>query len=422
MSRILRRPMFRGGPVDSRGTGITSGLGYEKGGRVGLRYGGNPYKISGYSPKQFAPGSFREELRALGTLANKGIRGIGFNAPTAYASLVAGAPIGLAYLNRAKTDKGLQFMKDTDPSVFDETAMEGEMEAYSEGLRKANEQGNEISFLDNFFLDPKTGTYPKFMGRQKDRDILAALAAEKEAEISDLSEIDTTGNVADVREGETPFDAVMRQALETNKRKENVEDIKTKLLEKSGEGEEQIDIDKELFERVYGGGKDAMIQDASDMAISFAKNALKDDATVKSAFAGFLEDESKRPSKRQAIKDNAATLAINKYIKGEISKAEMEKLLAVTQFKSDLLEGRSKGNVAEYIMGSKASTFSGRVKEGVQAKLGPQKFEVVKSEIMQDPTKFKPGPEDIGTIFIEDDTKRVYTFDSDFNEVLIYQG
>ena len=26
MSRILRRPMFRGGPVDSRGTGITSGL------------------------------------------------------------------------------------------------------------------------------------------------------------------------------------------------------------------------------------------------------------------------------------------------------------------------------------------------------------------------------------------------------------
>ena len=36
MSRILRRPMFRGGPVDSYGTGIASGLGYKKGGvRVG---------------------------------------------------------------------------------------------------------------------------------------------------------------------------------------------------------------------------------------------------------------------------------------------------------------------------------------------------------------------------------------------------
>ena len=37
MSRILRRPMFRGGRVDSRGTGITSGLD-----RPGLSGGGMP--------------------------------------------------------------------------------------------------------------------------------------------------------------------------------------------------------------------------------------------------------------------------------------------------------------------------------------------------------------------------------------------
>lgn len=38
MSKILRRPMFRGGRVDSRGTGITSGLmdeGYMNGGQIG---------------------------------------------------------------------------------------------------------------------------------------------------------------------------------------------------------------------------------------------------------------------------------------------------------------------------------------------------------------------------------------------------
>jgi hypothetical protein len=34
MSRILRRPMFRGGPVDSRGSGITSGLDKPKRGLV----------------------------------------------------------------------------------------------------------------------------------------------------------------------------------------------------------------------------------------------------------------------------------------------------------------------------------------------------------------------------------------------------
>ena len=55
MSRILRRPMFRGGKViDSRGTGITSGLmdtpSYATGGRVGYYRGGglgfNPFAAS----------------------------------------------------------------------------------------------------------------------------------------------------------------------------------------------------------------------------------------------------------------------------------------------------------------------------------------------------------------------------------------
>ena len=47
MSRILRRPMFRGGRVDSRGTGITFGLddGYEDGGRVGYRDGPDMYGV-----------------------------------------------------------------------------------------------------------------------------------------------------------------------------------------------------------------------------------------------------------------------------------------------------------------------------------------------------------------------------------------
>ena len=39
MSKILRRPMFRGGRVNSYGTGIASGL--ADGGRVGFRTGGS---------------------------------------------------------------------------------------------------------------------------------------------------------------------------------------------------------------------------------------------------------------------------------------------------------------------------------------------------------------------------------------------
>ena len=79
MSNTLRRPMFRGGPVDSRGTGITSGLddsGYADGGRVEFQRGGystipgindlsqvgiyNPY--SSFSPSNITPKQRLQEI------------------------------------------------------------------------------------------------------------------------------------------------------------------------------------------------------------------------------------------------------------------------------------------------------------------------------------------------------------------------
>jgi hypothetical protein len=53
MSKTLRRPMFRGGSVNSRGTGITSGLddlGYADGGRVGFQVGGGLFSSGPYNP------------------------------------------------------------------------------------------------------------------------------------------------------------------------------------------------------------------------------------------------------------------------------------------------------------------------------------------------------------------------------------
>jgi hypothetical protein len=51
MSNILRRPMFRGGPVDSRGTGITSGLGYANGGSINTPKRGLVDSSGGYAGK-----------------------------------------------------------------------------------------------------------------------------------------------------------------------------------------------------------------------------------------------------------------------------------------------------------------------------------------------------------------------------------
>jgi len=76
MSRTLRRPMFRGGQVDSRGTGITSGLddGYATGGRVGYSTGVGPVQIGWTKPPVLpdwvAPAEGDSWLRSLKNLIN----------------------------------------------------------------------------------------------------------------------------------------------------------------------------------------------------------------------------------------------------------------------------------------------------------------------------------------------------------------
>ena len=349
----FRRPMFRGGPVDSRGTGITSGLSYKQGGRVGFSNGGptgglfggrlsgsglnptptstlssgrptfasrgsyqNPFKMTGYTPRQFAPsGGMFSELRTLGPLLNQGIRGIGLNMPTAYAGLgvlgTVGPQVGLAYLNRPKTLAAKKFMQDFGP--LDETLSEDELNAYYEEMKKLNEVGDEISFADAIFMDPETKTYPKFMGRLEDQQTRAAIEKQQD----DLrNTIDNQTNNT-----ETTTTNILNPG-------EDPDTVKVK----DSNMEESIDIDKEKFAKALGRDK-ARGQDISDMLLSFAGKALAPGADVKSAFGEFAAEEVKRPGRVRKIEDNAAALAINKYIKGEISKAEMSKLIALDKAK-----------------------------------------------------------------------------------------
>ena len=87
-------------------------------------------------------------------------------------------PTGImAYANRPRTTEALKVMKSEPSSTFDETAiptMDGELGEYDKFLKEmkdANQKGEPISFLDAFLMDPESGTYPKFAGRTKDRDI-----------------------------------------------------------------------------------------------------------------------------------------------------------------------------------------------------------------------------------------------------------
>jgi len=104
---------------------------------------------------------------------------------------------------------------------------------------------------------------------------------------------------------------------------------------------EKVKEYKEMFREAYGTGR---ADDASAMALSFAKNALKDDATVKSAFAGFFDDESKRPSERKKYDDAATTAAIQAYLTGEKDYDSLMKQMKIIDYQIDKKAQAAKAN------------------------------------------------------------------------------
>ena len=170
MSRILRRPMFRGGRVDSRGTGITSGL--ADGGRVGMFEGGVSTSMmeeltGGSNFKRTSKPSIASRGMDILRSAKNRIFGIPYagkflqttvGAPMKFMSGIAtSAPVlktaaitapiaavgGLAYMNRPKTVEALQFMKSY--GSLDETMTEDDYKQYYETIDELNRTGTPLN-------------------------------------------------------------------------------------------------------------------------------------------------------------------------------------------------------------------------------------------------------------------------------------
>jgi hypothetical protein len=142
MSRILRRPMFRGGRVDSRGTGITSGLddGYMDGGRVEFQRGGfstipgiddlsqigiyNPF--TGFSAQNITP--FQRRQQDIATANRRGIF-----APTERQTYEANRPRTPKQFDEA-IQRGLEITRSKPFEISDE----------SFPPRKAMEEPNKV--------------------------------------------------------------------------------------------------------------------------------------------------------------------------------------------------------------------------------------------------------------------------------------
>ncbi len=338
MSRILRRPMFRGGKVDSRGTGITSGLmdepKYATGGRVGYQsgdivLGGDLYKPQDYSDfiNQYFPDGRKTE---------------GF------------AP---ALLNQMFDSEGNLKEDYTYESIFSDA--------------KGEKGKDAVSVYDTDLLSfADTGLIPGDKSKRiTSKRPLANLLKEDVTQTLKASEAYDTSSVP---RGPAELGMTTRTPDEppppntNNNNQEETTEIDPKTLMREN---------AELFKELLGEGnkkklRDARIQDASDYLLKFFEGSQREGATVGSSGAEVAAFATSRPSKTERVKEGiekgdqtAIALAINDYIAGKRSKEQI-----------DLMEKKLGANFASQIAlidyKNKKNNFFDNLKENRKGGMG----------------------------------------------------
>jgi hypothetical protein len=303
MSRILRRPMFRGGPVDSRGTGITSGL--MDGGRVGFDNGGSPFLRT---PISMSGSQITESQKSKPYLD---INKFNYN---------AGLPFAFEKATPLNIDK-----KTYVPGVVDES-QEEEVETTSieDILRnKALEYGSQDSTKTDVTIEDKIESYTP----SSNEKLIELLSKDSTYTDSDGIERSTTSGKIVKSEGrDLEEDAKLSQAAyEANiLEKAKIPDIN---LERPEEPEitakDAVRANQELFADLLGKSK-ARGLDLSDMLASASASFLGTGG-VKEGFAEFMANQAKAgPSRTEKINEAAATLAIQDYAAGKRAKEQAE--------------------------------------------------------------------------------------------------
>ena len=303
MSRILRRPMFRGGPVDSRGTGITSGL--MDGGRVGFDNGGSPF--------------LRTPILMSGSQITESQKSKPYLDINKY-KYSAGLPFAYEKATPLNIDK-----KTYVPGVVDES-QEEEVETTSiEDIlkNKALEYGSQDSTKTDVTIEDKIESYTP----SPNEKLIELLSKDSTYTDSDGIERSTTSGKIVKSEGrDLEEDAKLSQAAyEANVlEKAKIPDIN---LERSEEPEitakDAVKANQELFADLLGKSK-ARGLDISDMLASASASFLGTGG-VKEGFAEFMANQAKAgPSRTEKINEAAAALAIKDYAAGKRSKEQAE--------------------------------------------------------------------------------------------------
>jgi hypothetical protein len=299
MSRILRRPMFRGGKViDSRGTGITSGL--MDGGRVGYKsgdlvLGGDLYTKDDYT--KFIT-NYADQIKS----------------PALYKSIFTKDDDGNIVVKEDSDFSYENLFGKARGDVVDEKGKFAGESVYANLDSKIGDAQSESSFLP-----PPPGT--DALARAIKSDVTADLKASKQFEFEPPK-----GGGADLGLSTREDPEKKKKTTNDNNDTEPTEiDPKTLMRENA-----------ELFKELLGADnekklKDARIQDVSNYLLKFFEGSQKEGATVGSSGAEVAAFATAKPSQTELAKQGiekqdqtAMALAINDYIAGKRSKEQID--------------------------------------------------------------------------------------------------
>ena len=374
--------MFRGGKVDSRGTGITSGLGYKKGGSV------EPQAYYGVGNNMNRDASGREKhaffvppmlLSGLATLGR-------FGRPLYQAgrNLFSRKPPVMS-----QSKELVPYVQPTMGQTFMRNLKEfGSVPGLNPILNYiAKNPKKSIGAGGAFLLSDYTDMLPS--GETIARTLLPG-KLERLVFDDKEDEKKTTEELQDEVDNEAALQALLKELNQKEK----------KRLEADIPKEEDIEINKEKYAELLGKG--AKGEDISNMLLSFAGKALAPEATVKSAFGEFAAEQAKTPSRKSKVDETAAALAINEYIAGKKSKAELDRFFMEMDYKKSLASRAGKENIAANIAeAGKSNSGYKAVELGLQISF-PDAGRPIKIEKGQ-ANDVPLTADNFGKIFIEDE-------------------
>ena len=331
MSRILRRPMFRGGgTVDSYGTGITAPLvpGYQGGGQIG---GGIVYG------KPMADGRFGFQKPIIPD----------FTMPNS--TLTKG--MDLLKRNQAITSGAVPFTSKNIPGVVEEdktvtTTDDGKSEEVQTSADIANDFDNlfgEKDTVETITLADGTTKQVLTESEGPSTDVLVNLPTwaggitrEEKKIIDRKNELEEIQNKLDAEDGSVRGggDDMSKKSIEVQEpgagSKPNLEDTEASL---AIDPKDAIAQNQALFAELLGADK-ARGQDIGDMLLRFSGSQGN---TLGEKFQNYTRAESAAgPSRSEKIKQTAAGLAINDYVAGKRSAEQIDKLMRVEDYRAKL--------------------------------------------------------------------------------------